>query len=184
MAKNKRVSMYLDGQWLQALAALAGTFSVSAEEVIRRSLPEEAVIRLFFQCRDFLPELRWDQVADVGRDAIRAHLRSRYRAGLEAHLARLGVSLESTAEEVEAARKRAFAELRSDAARPLDDQIAKAEEDSVYLGVLHDAWKRAKAGQEGYRIAQVESDGPPTTGGAVEPSAHRRWAVLKDGRIV
>ena len=176
MAKNKRVPVYLGEEWFKALAGLAGTFGVSAEEVMRRSLPDEAVIRLFFQCRDYLPELRWDEVAEVGRAAIREHLRARYMSGLQEHLARLGVSLQSSAEEVEAVQKRALSEMRADTERPLLHQIAKAEEDSVYLGRLYEAWKRAKAGQPGYAIAQVDLDGPA--------GARQVWAVLKDDQIV
>jgi hypothetical protein len=176
MAKNKRVPVYLGEEWLKALAGLAGTFGVSAEEVMRRSLPEEAVIRLFFQCRDYLPELRWDEVADVGRTAIREHLRARYMTGLQEHLARLGVSLQSSAEEVEAVQKRALSELRAETERPLSYQISKAEEDSVYLGRLYEAWKRVQAGAPGYALAQVDLDGPA--------GVRQGWAVLKDNQVV
>jgi hypothetical protein len=179
MTKNKRVAFYLDEEWLGAITGLAGTFGVSAEEVIRRSLPDVAVSELFFRCKIFVPDLRWDEVADVGRAAIREHLQTAYMAGLKEHLARLGVSLESSADEVEAAQKRALDELQTDAAQPLEPQIARAQEDSIYLGVLYDAWKRAKAGQPGYTITQVdiknESDGL---------SAGKAWAVLKEGKIV
>jgi hypothetical protein len=176
MAKTRHVTLNIEEEWLKSLAALAGTFGVSAEEVIRQSLPEEAVVGLFFQCKDYLPELRWDQVAEVGRQAIRGHLRATYREGLDAHLARLGISLEgSRADEVEAARQRALDELRADTERPLHRQIAQAEQDSVYLGWLYDAWRRANAGEPGYTIARVESNG------ASNGSA---WAVLRDNQIV
>ena len=179
MAKNKRVAFYMDEEWLGAVTGLAGTFGVSAEEVIRRSLPDVAVSELFFRCKIFTPELRWDEVADVGRAAIREHLRAAYLAGLKEHLARFGVSLESSADEVEAAQKRALDELQADAARPLDPQVARAQEDSIYLGVLYEAWKQAKAGRPGYTIAQV---GVETT--SEKPGADRAWAVLNEGRIV
>jgi len=165
MAKNKRVAFYLEEEWLKALSGLAGTFGVSAQEVIRGSLPDVAVSELFFRCKIFSPDLRWDEVAQVGRTAIREHLRVTYMKGLEEHLVRLGASIESSSDEVEAAKTRALDELRADMAHPLDPQIAKAQEDSVYLGCLYDAWKKAKAGQPGYTIAQV-------------------WAVLEDGKIV
>ncbi len=177
MIRSKHVSFRLEAEWLKGLAGLAGTFGVSAEEVIRLSLPDPAVVGLFFQCRDYLPQLRWDEVAEVGRSAIREHLRTTYREGLEQHLARLGLSLEeSSADEVEAARTRALNELRADPAHPLSGQVPRAQEDSVYLGRLYDAWKRAKAGEPGYAIAQVDIDGMPNTSKA--------WAVLKDNRIV
>jgi hypothetical protein len=179
MAKNKRVAFYLEEEWLGAITGLAGTFGVSAQEVIRRSLPDVAVSELFFRCKIFVPDLRWDDVSDVGRAAIREHLRAAYLAGLKEHLARLGVSLESSADEVEAARKRALDELQADTAHPLDPQIARAQEDSIYLGTLYEAWKHAQAGQSGYTIAQVSienaSDGP---------GAGKAWAVLKEGKIV
>jgi hypothetical protein len=179
MTKNKRVAFYLDEEWLGALTGLAGTFGVSAEEVIRRSLPDVAVSELFFRCKIFAPGLRWDAVADVGRAAIREHLRTTYMAGLREHLARFGVSLESSADQVEAAQKRALAELQVDTARPLEPQIAKAQEDSIYLGILYEAWKRANAAEPGYTIARLdikkESDGS---------DAGKAWAVLKDGKIV
>jgi hypothetical protein len=179
MTKNKRVAFYLDEEWLGALTGLAGTFGVSAEEVIRRSLPDVAVSELFFRCKIFAPDLRWDAVADVGRTAIREHLRAAYMAGLREHLARFGVSLESSADEVEAAQKRALAELQADTAQPLEPQIAKAQEDSIYLGILYEAWKRANAGEPGYAIMQLdvkkESDGS---------GAGKAWAVLKEGKIV
>ena len=127
----------------KALTGLAGTFGVSAEDVIRQSLPDVAVSELFFRCKIFAPELRWDEVSDVGRAAIREHLRATYMKGLEAHLARLGANLQSSTDEVEAAKQHALDELRADTAHPLDYQLAKAQEDSVYLGYLYDAWKRA-----------------------------------------
>ncbi len=177
MTKSKHVSLRIEEEWLKGLAALAGTFDVSAEEVIRLSLPDPAVVSLFFQCKDYLPQLRWDDVAEAGRSAIREHLRTTYRQGLEQHLGRLGLSLEeSSADDVEAARKRALDELQGDTAHPLQCQVTRAEEDSVYLGCLYDAWKRAQAGEPGYAIAQVDIDGMPNTSKA--------WAVLKDNRIV
>ncbi len=179
MARNKRVAFYLDEEWLRAITGLAGTFGVSAQEVIRRSLPDVAASELFFRCKIFAPELRWDEVSDVGRAAIREHLRTAYLAGLKEHLARLGVSLESSADEVEAAKKRALDEMQADTTQPLEPQIAKAQEDSVYLGILYEAWKRAKTSHPGYAIAQVdikkESDGS---------GAGKAWAVLKEGKIV
>jgi hypothetical protein len=177
MARNMRVPVYVGEEWHKALAALAGTFGVSAEEVIRRSLPDEAVIGLFFQCRDYIPGLRWDEVADVGRTAIREHLRAKYLKGLEEHLARLGVSLQSSADEVEAAARRALAEMQADPARPSAHQIAQAREDAVYLGYLYDAWRRAKAGQPGYAIAQVDLG---ATTGSTEPAP----AVLRDNQLL
>jgi hypothetical protein len=179
MAKNKRVAFYLEEEWLGAITGLAGTFGVSAQEVMRRSLPDAAVSELFFRCRIFVPELRWDEVSDVGRAAIREHLRCAYLAGFREHLARLGVTLESSADEVEAARQRALDEMQADTTRPLDPQIARAQEDSIYLGVLYDAWKRAQASQPGYTIAQVDTETVGRT-----PGTGRAWAVLKDGRIV
>ena len=179
MAKNKRVAFYLDEEWLGAVTGLAGTFGVSPEEAIRRSLPDVAVSELFFRCKIFVPDLRWDAVSDVGRAAIREHLRAAYMAGLKEHLARLGVSLESTADEVEAARKRALDELEADRVHPLDPQIARAQEDSIYLGVLYESWKRAKAGEPGYTIAQVDIQTASD-----RPGADKAWAVLKDGKIV
>jgi hypothetical protein len=103
MAKNRRVAFYLEEEWLKALTGLAGTFGVSAQEVIRRSLPDVAVSELFFRCKIFSPELRWDEVSDAGQAAIREYLRATYMKGLEEHLARLGASLQSSADEVEAA---------------------------------------------------------------------------------
>jgi hypothetical protein len=184
MAKNKRVPVYLGEEWLKGLAGLAGTFGVSAEEVIRRSLPDEPVIGLFFQCKDYVPELRWDQVAEVGRAAIREHLRRQYRQGLEAHLARLGVTLESTADEVEAARRHALEEMQADTARAPQPQLARAQEDAVYLGVLYDAWKRARAGEPGYTIGQVDASGTPDTAGPTAPGTRKTWAVLRDNQLV
>lgn len=180
MAKNKRVVFYLEEEWLKALTGLAGTFGVSAQEVIRRSLPDVAVSELFFRCQIFSPELKWDEVSDVGQAAIRDHLRATYMKGLEEHLARLGVSLQSSADEVEAAKQHALDELQADTARPLDYQIAKAQDDSVYLGCLYEAWKRAQAGQAQYSIEQVNV----AAGLDVPPNGRKAWAVLKDGKIV
>jgi len=178
MAKNKRVAFYIPEEWWKGLSALAGTFGVSAEEVIRQSLPDDAAVGLFFQCRVYEPELRWDELAEVGRAAIRERLRAAYMQGLQEHLTRLGLALESTAEEVEAAKNRALGDLAADTAKPLHDQIARAREDSVYLGCLHEAWKRAQAGEDGYVIAQIDV--------ASDDGAGRRkiWAILKDGHIV
>lgn len=184
MAKNKRIAVYIKEEWSKALAGLAGTFGVSADELVRLSLPDEAVIGLFFQCQDYLPELRWDEVADIGRVAIREHLRAIYMKGLEGHLARLGVSLESSTSEVEAARRRALDELKADTGHPLSHQIARAEEDSVYLGYLYDAWKRARVCEPAYTVAQVDVKGTANRPKGAAPSAPKVWAVLKDGRIV
>jgi hypothetical protein len=185
MGKNKRLVYWLEEEWLRDLYALAGTFGASPEEVIRQSLPDEAVIRLFFQCKDYLRDLRWDEVGQVGRDAIREHLRARYMEGLKQHLARLGLDIEgATTEDVEAARKRALDELSADPTRPLECQFRKAEQDSVYLGYLYEAWKRAEAGEPGYAVAQIEVEmaGGATHGGPTVPQ--KVWAVLKDGQIV
>lgn len=184
MAKNKRVAFYLDEEWLQALSGLAGTFGVSAEEVIRRSLPDVAVTELFFRCKIFAPDLQWDEVSDVGRTAIREHLRTTYMKGLEEHLARFGVSLESSADEVEAAKQHALDELQADMAHSLDCQLAKAQDDSVYLSCLYDAWKRAKAGQPECTIEQVDLADDPDRPGGVPTSIRKVWAVLKNGKIV
>ena len=177
MTKSKHVSLTIEEEQLKGLAALAGTYGVSADEVIRLSLPDTAVVGLFFQCKDYLPDLRWDEVGEVGRTAIREHLRAAYRRGLEQHLARLGLSLEdSSGADVEAARERVLNELRADTDHPLQCQLSRAEEDSVYLGCLYDAWKRARAGEPGYTIGQVDLDGVP--------NVSKVWAVLKDNRIV
>lgn len=178
MAKRKRVAFYIPEEWWKGLSALAGTFGVSAEEVIRQSLPDDAVVGLFFQCRVYAPELRWDELADAGRAAIRERLRTAYMQGLREHLDRLGLGIESSGEEVEAAKKRALDDLGSDVARPLEDQIARAREDSVYLGCLYEAWKRVKAGQPGYAIAQVEIPQDDSTG------TRKIWAVLRDNQMV
>jgi hypothetical protein len=177
MSKSKPLPYRIDEEWLSALAGLAGTFGASAEEVIRQSLPDVAVTRLFFQCKDYMPELRWDEVAEIGRAAIRKHLRTLYMQGIEQHMARLGLSVEqSSAEDVEAARRRILDELRADVAQQPVHQIAKAQEDSVYMGCLYDAWKRAKAGEPGYTIEQVDIGQ-----GQNSPCV---WAVLRDGHIL
>jgi hypothetical protein len=178
MTKNKRIAFTVPEELWKGLSALAGTFGVSAEEVIRLSLPDDAVVGLFFQCRVYEPELKWDEVAQASRGAIRERLRTTYMQGLREHLARLGVSLESSAEEVEAARKRALEELQADEARPLHEQVARAQEDSVYLGCLYEAWKRAQAGQPGYAIAEVDVPKAAPSGPG------KAWMVLKDDRIV
>ncbi len=178
MAKNKRIAFYIPEDWWKGLFALAGTFGVCAEDVVRQSLPDDATIGLFFQCRVYTPELRWDELADVGREAIRERLRTAYMKGLQEHLGRLGLGLESSAEQVEGAKNRALDDLGADIARPLQAQIARAQEDSVYLGCLYEAWKRAKAGEVGYTIAEVDT----APGGPEGP--RKSWAVLKDGQIV
>lgn len=177
MAKHKRVAFFVEEEWLRSLAALAGTFGVSAEEAIRQSLPDTRVIDLFFQCKDYTPDLQWNEAAEVGRAAIREHLRARYMKGLQDHLARLGLDLNSSAQDVEATSKHALAQLKAEAARPLDQQIARAEHDSVYLSCLYDAWKRAVAGEPGYSIGQVDIVAPNMPGA-------KTWAVLKDDRPV
>ncbi len=177
MSKSKTLPYRIDEEWLSALSGLAGTFGASAEEVVRQSLPDVAVTRLFFQCKDYIPELRWDEVAEIGREAVRKHLRERYMQGIEAHLSRLGLSMEqSSSDDVEAARQRILSELRSDGVRLPAQQLAQAEEDSVYLGCLYDAWKRAKAGEPGYTIEQID------VGQSHSPRVV--WAILKDSRIV
>ncbi|MEN6336821.1 MAG: hypothetical protein ABFE01_21400 [Phycisphaerales bacterium] len=178
MARNKRIAFTIPEELWKGLSALAGTFGVSAEEVVRQSLPDDAVVGLFFQCRVYEPQLKWDEVAQAGRAAIREQLRETYMKGLQEHVARLGVSLESSAEDVEGAKKRVLDELMTDGEQAPKVQIAKAEEDSVYLGCLYEAWKYAKAGRPGYAISEVEIQG------AAPDSPHKAWAVLKDGRIV
>ena len=177
MSKSKPLPYRIDEEWLSALSGLAGTFGASAEEVIRQSLPDVAVTRLFFQCKDYMPELRWDEIAELGREAIRKHLRTLYMQGIERHMARLGLSVEqSSADDVQAARQRILGELRSDVAQQPAHQLARAEEDSVYLGCLYDAWKRAKAGEPGYTIEQVDIGQGQKSPGV--------WAVLRDGQIL
>ncbi|MBN1361901.1 MAG: hypothetical protein JW993_14990 [Sedimentisphaerales bacterium] len=177
MPKSRPLPYRIDEEWFNALAALAGTFGASAEEVVQQSLPDVAVTRLFFQCQDYLPELRWDEVAQIGREAIRKYLRAKYLQGVEQHLARLGLSMEqSSAQDVEAARQRILAELRSDGPQQPAQQLAKAQEDSVYLGCLYEAWKRAKAGEPGYTIDSIEI--------GQGANAHTTWAVFKDGQVL
>ena len=176
MARIKHVTLNIEEERIKSLAALAGTFGVSAEEVIGQSLPDEALVGLFFQCKDYLPELGWDQVAEVGREALREHLRKTYRKGLDANLARLGLRLEQpSANEVEAARQRALDALRADTEHSLEPQIRRAEKDSVYLGWLYDAWRRARAGEPGYRISRVDSQAT---------SRDSAWVVLRDGQAL
>lgn len=181
MTKKKLVPFRIEEGWLQDLYGLAGTFGVSPEDVIRQSLPDAATVRLFFQCKSYLTELRWDEIEAVGQEAIREHLRAKYMEGLKQHLARLGLSIEASGDEVEAAKQRALDEMRADTARPLERQLLGAEADSVYLGYLYDAWKRAQANEPGYTIAQIDIDGSKTRY-AEDPQ--RIWAVLKDDQMV
>ncbi len=178
MNKNKRIAFTIPEELWKGLSALAGTFGVSAEEVIRQSLPDDAVVGLFFQCKVYEPQLKWDEVAQAGRAAIRERLRNVYMKGLQEHVARLGVRMDSSAEEIEAAKKRIVEELTADAEKAPAVQIAKAEEDSLYLGCLYEAWMHAKTGRPGYAIAEVEVQG------ALPDDPHKAWAVLKDGQIV
>lgn len=185
MPKTKHLPFRIDEEWLKAITGLAGTFGASAEDVVGRSLPDEAVIRLFFQCKDYISDLRWDEVAEVGREAIREHLRAKYMEGLEQHLARLGLTMaEASTDNIDAAKKRAIEELRADATRPLDYQIEKAEQDSVYLGYLYDAWKQAAANAPGYTIAEVNVDWAAVAGKDTVNEPAKAWAVLKDNTIV
>lgn len=179
--KKKLVSFRIEEQWLQDLQALAGTFDVSPEEVIRQALPDPGAVRLFFQCKSYLTELRWDEIAEVGREAIRAHLRDQYMEGLRQHLARLGLDTETSADDVEAAKRHAIEEMRADHDRPIEHQLRQAEVDSVYLGYLYEAWKRATTGEPGYAIAQVPPPGPHHRD-SDDPDTI--WAVLKDDKLV
>jgi len=181
MTKKKLVPFRIEEEWLQDLYGLAGTFGVSPEDVIRQSLPDGAVVRLFFQCKSYLTDLRWDEVAAVGQEAIREHLRAKYMEGLKQHLARLGVNIEASGDEVEAAKARALSEMRADGSQAPERQLLEAEADSVYLGFLYDAWKRAQAGEAGYTISQIDIEGPKSRYG----EDHQRiWAVLKDQQPV
>lgn len=186
MSKKKLVPLRIEEDWLQDLYGLAGTYGVSPDDVIRQSLPDAAVVRLFFQCKSYQTELQWDEVAAVGHEAIREHLRTTYMEGLKQHLARLGVSIEASGEDVEAAKKRALDEMQADAARSLIFQIPKAREDSVYLGYLYDAWTRANADEPGYTITEVDVDASAHVHvrDVVPELPQRVWAVLKDGNIV
>jgi hypothetical protein len=181
MTKKKLVPFRIEEEWLQDLYGLAGTFGVSPEDVIRQSLPDGAVVRLFFQCKSYLTELRWDEIAAVGQEAIREHLRGKYMEGLKQHLARLGVGIEASGDEVEAAKERALGEMRADTTCLPERQLLEAEADSVYLGYLYDAWKRAQAGEAGYTIAQIDIDGSKSRY-AEDPQ--RIWAILKDNQVV
>jgi hypothetical protein len=185
MAKSRSITLRIEDEWFKDLSALAGTYGVSAEEAIRQSLPDVAVTRLFFQCKDYIPEMQWDEVANVGRAAIRDHLRAKYMAGLSAHIARLGLTADRpSSEQVEAAKKRALDEMRADRDRPLNLQIARAEEDSVYLGYLYEAWKQAQAGDPEYAISEVEIAMNVSARDSVPNAPHTAWAVVKSGCIV
>lgn len=185
MAKSKSITLRIDDDWYKDLSALAGTFGVSADEVIRQSLPDVGVTRLFFQCKDYITALRWDEVASVGRAAVRDHLRTRYMEGLHAHMTRLGVHADHpSSEELEAAKARALDEMRTDTDHPLDCQIARAEQDSVYLGYLYEAWKRAREGDPDCTISEVDISPLASTRDSGARVAHRTWAVLRNGQIV
>jgi hypothetical protein len=101
--------------------------------------------------------------------------------GLKQHLARLGVSIDASGDEVEAAKERALGEMRADTTHLPARQLLEAEADSVYLGYLYDAWKRAQAGEPGYTIAEIDIDGSKSRY-AEDPQ--RIWAVLKDDQVV
>jgi hypothetical protein len=74
--------------------------------------------------------------------------------------------------------------MRADTDCPLDCQIARAERDSVYLGHLYEAWKRAKADDAEYTISEVDiSHTASARDGAPRPP-QRTWAVLRNGQIV
>ena len=184
MAKKKLVPFRIEDDWLQDLYGLAGTYGVSPDDVIRQSLPDAAVVRLFYQCKSYLTELRWDEVAAVGHEAVRNHLRTTYMEGLKRHLERLGVSIEASGDEVEAAKKRALEEMQADTDRPLIFQIPKAQEDSVYLGYLYDGWKRANAGEPEYSITEVDVDASASVRAGAPELPQRVWAVLKNDNIV
>lgn len=185
MSKSRPITLRIDEDWYKDLSALAGTFGVSPDEVARQSLPDVGVTRLFFQCKDYVEEMQWDEVANIGRAAIRNHLRAKYMEGLSSHMARLGVSMDNpSGEEVEAAKRRALDEMRTDSERPLDCQIARAEQDSVYLGHLYDAWKRAKAGDPEYTISEVDISHTASTRDDVPRPPQRTWAILRNGQIV
>jgi hypothetical protein len=185
MAKSKSITLRIDEDWYKDLSALAGTFGVSPDEVARQSLPDVGVTRLFFQCKDYVEEMQWDEVANVGRAAIRNHLRAKYMEGLSSHMARLGVSMDNpSGEEVEAAKRRALDEMRNDTEQPLDCQIARAEQDSVYLGHLYEAWKRAKAGNPEYTISEVDISHTASTRDDAPRPPQRTWAILRNGQIV
>ncbi len=184
MAKKKLVPFRIEDDWLQDLYALAGTYGVSPDDVIRQSLPDAAVVRLFFQCKSYLTDLKWDEVAAVGRDAIRDHLRTTYMNGLKKHLERLGVDIGASGDDVETAKKRAIEEMQADTDRPLIFQLPKAQEDSVYLGYLYDAWKRANADEPGYTVTEVDVDASASVRAGDPDLPQRVWAVLKDDNIV
>jgi hypothetical protein len=184
MSKKKAVSVRVEEDRLKALYGLAGTFGATPDEVIEQALPDVAVTRLFFQCKIYFPELRWDDVADVGREAIRKHLRARYMEGMEQDLARFGVTMASSADEIHAAKKHAIEELRADTEHPLVAQLAKAEGDSVYLGFLYEAWKQERAGEPGYTIEPVDLNAAADAPVAASKEPGKSWALLKDGKIV
>jgi len=184
MSKKKAVSVHIEEEWLKALYGLAGTFGATPDEVIQQALPDVAVTRLFFQCKIYFPQLHWDEVANIGREAIRKYLRAKYMEGIEQDLARFGMTMASSPEDIEAAKKHALEELRADTEHPLTMQLAKAEEDSVYLGYLYEAWKQAQAGEPEYAIEQVDPETVPNVPGPVPNDARGVWAVLKNGKVV
>ena len=83
--------------------------------------------------------------------------------------------------EVEAAKKHVLEEMRADTDRLVERQLRQAEADSVYLGYLYDAWKRALAGEDGYTITQVHI---PSSGSRDSEAPQTVWAVLKDNKMV
>ena len=180
MTKNKRVAFYIPEEWWKGLSALAGTFGVSAEEVIRQSLPDDAVDRPVLPVpASTSPTCGGTEVGQGGPGgdsraaAGRVHEGApgaRRPAGREPGILRRGgrSSQEAGSGRAPGRRRRTARSIRS----------TRPEEDSVYLGCLYEAWKRAKAGRPGYAIAEVDVPQTPADG------PRKAWAVLKDNQIV
>lgn len=169
MAK-KLLTVRFEPEQLEAIRELAKATGRGESELIRECLPSRAVVDLFIQARQYDNALEWGQIAITGprRSAIAA-----FTDGAELHLKRLGMSSASNPGEIDEAVRNCLTELEAESEFPVcQKQLARARKDRIFLGCLFDSFKRAKAGQPGFRLQENKGSGRTT------------FAVLAGGKIL
>jgi hypothetical protein len=159
-----------DHKWDEICEA-AGMLGISAADYVRRCALPPSVVDFYVQNQRLGLSLDWQATVLT---AVRKFLQERFEENLPAHLARIGLTPETfSPKKADEAVKRILAELRADPQCPCDDQMERAENDTVFLGLLYHAWQKAKSGEPGYAILN-------STPGA--PADKARWVVYIHGQ--
>ncbi|MBL7153908.1 MAG: hypothetical protein ISS79_09335 [Phycisphaerae bacterium] len=141
-----------EARW-QGVQLLADNLGIKPAEIVRCSLPDANMAEFFLQVKHYDEKLNWGRVVWT---ALNKYLHDIWADRVNEHLNRLGVSMDSTAAEMEEANRKAMEELLSQEETPIAPRLlGRAQMDLVFRGRLLEAVRKAKAGEEGYELSPV-----------------------------